>query len=230
MTPPRPPSRPDNRVEKPSLPTLEGLDETDPEDTPRPDVFFARELQKDEALARDVGDWISGKKEEQRKGYTLEKLFLKINERDGKTSKSISEIQRWQLEHDQLHEGLRAGLNMSSQPAITVIKPSIPPMRNVADTGSFRLNDAELEAAKKVVLAEFEEATRKNAEAFEKYKAEQAAERAAEKVASLVAENADLKDQKQFLGRTALDWTKDAFMVVFAAFVGFMISLLTHAK
>lgn len=141
-------------------------------DTPIPDVHF-------ETFEAEVRDYLKFKRGERGKGYTLEALFATLHtvvQKQAAQSLAIQKHAIWIEDHEKFHENMKKSA-------------SIPPMRDVANTGAFILNARDLQVAR----AELDAAVRKNESEFREY-------REAEQKNAIVS----LRDERTWFIRTVI--------------------------
>lgn len=202
------------------------------------------------ALDEQLRAFLEGEAKAKQGNFTIEKLFEKIDrfgerlddhatridlhdtrlddhdERLDDHQEKLQWLKHWTGQHDRVHAN--RGLSTA------LAKSSIPPMRNVEDTGSFMVNEgriatakAEMIREKNELLAQFEVAQERNRAAFEDYKEKQTAKELAEKQALIVELKEEKKtivleqkDTARFFGRTGIGWAGTSIgAIVLAIFV-----------
>lgn len=160
-------------------------------------------------LEEETKLYIRHKRDERRKGYTLENLFVILERVTDNFAEYKETNDRRVLSLETKFEKHLAACVLAAPQAL------VPPMRAVEDTGSFHINEGKLAEAQKMIA----ELAAKNQQALQSMRDQQMQEKLAEKQAIII----EFQDSRKWWTREGIKWIAGGIGAAIAAGFAFLM-------
>lgn len=159
-------------------------------------------------LEEETKLYIRHKRDERRKGYTLENLF-------GVLEKVANEFVAYKSSNDRRVSALEIDFKKHLAACVLAAGPIVLPMRAVEDTGSFHINEGKLAEAQKMIA----ELAAKNQQDLQTLRDQQVQKELAEKQAIII----EFQDNRKWWTREGIKWIAGGIGAAIAAGFAFLM-------